>query len=251
MDFLTRILQEKEKEIAGMPLEAVREVPERPSFKEYLRHHRNKVQVIGEVKRASPSKGDINVEVDIVRQAKLYEDAGAGAISVLTDPVFFKGSIEDLRAIAEAVRLPLLCKDFILDARQLVRAKNSGASIVLLIAADLTPGKLRELYEEALALGLEVLVETHDEAELALALTLTEAIIGVNNRNLKTFEVDIAVSERLAEKLAGRVCISESGFKTAEDVLRIAKDYQAVLAGETLMRSDDPKEKIRELKVAR
>lgn len=133
----------------------------------------------------------------------------------------------------------------------MIRAKNNGASIVLLIVAALTQEQLQTLYQKALKLGLEVLVETHDEAELEIALTLEEAIIGVNNRNLKTFEVDIATSEKLAQKNTSQLFVSESGFKTAADVQRVAKHYQAVLVGETLMRAAAPKDKVLELKVAR
>lgn len=251
MDFLEKILKEKRLEVAAMPLEGVQEMHKRPSFKTYVKEHPQQVQVIGEVKRASPSKGDINVNVDILAQAKQYEVAGVAAISVLTDPVFFKGSIDDLRQIAQEVNVPLLCKDFIIDEEQLIRAKNSGASIVLLIVAALTKEELMTLYEQAQALGLEVLVETHNEEELAIALELPEAIIGVNNRNLRTFDVTIATSEALGHYKGQHVFVSESGFKTAEDVQRIAKDYQAVLVGETLMRADDPQVKVQELMVPR
>lgn len=251
MDFLTKILQEKKAEVAAMPLESIEEMPQRPSFKEYLQQHPDEMQVIGEVKRASPSKGDINLEVDILQQAKMYEEAGVAAISVLTDPVFFKGSIEDLRQIAQVVQVPLLCKDFIIDEKQLIRAKNSGASIVLLIVADLTEARLKELYTKALELNLEVLVETHNEEELNIAMQLPEAIIGVNNRNLKTFEVSLNTSEKLAKLLDDHLFVSESGFKEAADVTRVAPNYQAVLVGETLMRAEDPGKKVQELKVKR
>lgn len=251
MDFLTKILQEKKVEVAAMPLESLKEMPQRSSFKEYLRQHPDEMQVIGEVKRASPSKGDINLEVDILQQAKMYEEAGVAAISVLTDPVFFKGSIEDLRQIAQVVQVPLLCKDFIIDEKQLIRAKNSGASIVLLIVADLAETRLKELYTKALELNLEVLVETHNEEELNIAMQLPEAIIGVNNRNLKTFEVSLNTSEKLAKLLDDHLFVSESGFKEAIDVTRVAPNYQAVLVGETLMRAEDPGKKVQELKVKR
>lgn len=251
MDFLKTILKEKVKEVAAMPLEEANKMPQRPAFKKYLQQHADYVQVIGEVKRASPSKGDINVAVDIISQAKAYENAGAAAISVLTDPVFFKGTIADLQQIASVVKLPILCKDFIINKKQLVRAKNNGASIVLLIVAALSLEKLKELYQQALELGLEVLVEVHDEEELKVAVTLPEAIIGVNNRNLKSFKVDIAVSEYLAALQDEHVFISESGFNQAADVDRIAENYQAVLVGEALMRADDPKSKVKELQVSR
>lgn len=126
MDFLTKILAAKEKEIAALPLEQVVPRPKRPSFYQLVKENPQQIHVIGELKRASPSKGDINVTVDFLQQARAYQEAGVSAISVLTDSVFFKGSIADLQAVAQAVTVPILCKDFILDQKQLVRAKNAG-----------------------------------------------------------------------------------------------------------------------------
>lgn len=251
MDFLEKILAEKVLEVEKMPLEMLQPQPQRPSFKAYVKAHPENVQVIGEVKRASPSKGDINVDVDILAQAQAYQKAGVAAISVLTDPVFFKGTIADLKQIAAVVEVPILCKDFIIDQKQLIRAKNAGASLVLLIVAALSEEKLRELYQQALDLDLEVLVETHDQEELAVALTLSEAIIGVNNRNLKTFEVSLSTSVALGNTAHQQIFVSESGFKTSEDVKQISDNYQAVLVGETLMRVQNPQAKVQELQVAR
>lgn len=251
MDFLEKILTEKAAEVAAMPLETPQEMPVRPRLYDYLQAHPETMQLIAEIKRASPSKGTINSEVDIIAQAKAYEAGGAAAISVLTDPVFFKGTIADLQQVAAEVELPLLCKDFIIHRKQLIRAKNAGASIVLLIVAALSEEQLEELYQEATQLGLEVLVETHDQEELAIAQRLGAKLIGVNNRDLTSFEVTIATSVKLAPTSEEAIFISESGFRTREDVAQVTENYQAVLVGETLMRSGSIPEKIKELQVSR
>lgn len=252
MDFLETILLEKRKEVAQMPLESVQPLRETSSFYDRVKANPEKMQIIGEVKRASPSKGAINLDVDVIQQAKSYQEAGVQAISVLTDPVFFKGTIEDLRQVAEQVTIPVLCKDFIIDEKQLIRARNAGATIVLLIVAALSLEALTDLYKKAEALGLEILVEVHDAEELAIAEQLSAKLIGVNNRNLKTFEVSIAVSQALGKKQTTEVVyISESGFSTAEQVAQVTENYQAVLVGEGLMREKTPQEKVKELQVIR
>lgn len=252
MDFLTRILREKEKEVAMMPLEVLHPLRQTYSFYEYVQKHPQQMQVIGEVKRASPSKGAINLQVDVVAQATSYQEAGVAAISVLTDPYFFKGSIEDLRAVAENVTIPVLCKDFIIDSKQLIRARNAGATIVLLIVAALETKQLTTLYEEAIGLGLEVLVEVHNQQELAIAHALTACLIGVNNRNLKTFEVSLETSRKLGDHQEPTVVyISESGFTGAQQVASICDKYQGILVGESLMREGRPMEKVSELQVYR
>lgn len=252
MDVLTKILEEKQREVAKMTREELQPLRVTESFVERVQRYPQHMHIIGEVKRASPSKGAINETVDILSQGAIYEQAGVSAISVLTDEVFFKGSIEDLRAIAKQVQVPVLCKDFIIDEKQLIRARNAGATMVLLIVAALTVEKLTELYQQGLALGLEILVEVHDEAELKVAEALGAKLIGVNNRNLKTFVVDIAVSLELGEKQAKEsVYISESGFSTGAQVETVKKDYYGVLVGETLMRASDPAAKVKELQVPR
>lgn len=167
-------------------------------------------------KTGFPSKGDIKINVNPIEQALSYESGGAAAISVLTDEVFFKGSIADLRIVSEAIRIPRLCKDFIIDEIQIDRAHQAGATIILLIVAALSKERLHELYQYAKRKGLEVLTEVHDEAELERALELNAELIGINNRNLKTFKVDLAVTERLAKLLDPKrhIIISESGIKT-------------------------------------
>jgi len=188
----------------------------------------------------------------VIEQAKAYEQAGATAISVLTDDVFFKGSIEDLRQVTSEVTIPVLCKDFIIDEKQLIRARNAGATIILLIVSALSKQKLTELYKKATALGLEVLVEVHDKEELRVAEALSAQLIGVNNRNLKTFDVSIGVSQILGEKKkTDAIYISESGFSTSEQVVLVKENYQAVLVGEGLMRESDPKAKVKALQVLR
>lgn len=251
MDFLTRILLEKEKEVENLTAVQAVNVKTRPSFYQTVKDHPEKMHVIGEIKRASPSKGTINEHVDILKQAKEYERAGVSAISVLTDPIFFKGRINDLAAITQVVDVPVLCKDFIIDERQLDRAKQAGASIVLLIVAALPVMRLSELYQGAKERGLEVLVEVHDENELRQAQAIGAKIIGVNNRNLKTFKVSLQTSVNLAQPVDETVYISESGFKTAEDVEKVKHAYHGILVGETLMRAKDPALTIAELQVNR
>ncbi|MGG5372902.1 indole-3-glycerol phosphate synthase TrpC [Enterococcus sp. AZ196] len=251
MDFLSTILIEKEREVEN--LTAVQEVPEksRPSFYQTVKEHPEKMHVIGEIKRASPSKGTINDDVDILQQAEDYEKAGVSAISVLTDPVFFKGKINDLAAVAQVVDVPILCKDFIIDERQLDRAKKAGASMVLLIVAALSASRLAELYQQAQARNLEVLMEVHNADELAQAQAIGANIIGINNRNLKTFKVSLQTSIELAQPEGDVIYISESGFKIGEDVEKVKHNYHGVLVGETLMRAANPVEKVRELQVRR
>ncbi len=250
MTFLEKILAIKVQEVAEMVPEKCQKKRQAPSFYQIVQEKPEQLHLIAEVKRASPSKGAIRLEVDVVAQAKGYEEAGAAAISVLTDPAYFKGSIADLRKVANSVSLPVLCKDFIIDQKQLIRARNAGATIILLIVAALSTEKLFKLYQKATELELEVLVEVHDAQELRIAEKLGAKIIGVNNRNLHSFEVNIAVSEELAaqRKEKSAIYISESGFGTAADVNRIRGSYQGVLIGEALMRAENPEVFIKEIK---
>ena len=214
----------------------------------------NTLQVIAEIKRASPSKGDIKIEVNPIQQAIDYERAGACAISVLTDAPYFKGTMEDLANVRREVSLPILCKDFIIDKIQIERAKDAGATIILLIVAALEFEKLQELYNTAIGLELEVLVEVHNEEEMKIALELGAQIIGINNRNLKTFEVNLSVTESLGAKVQGRevVLISESGIQNIDDSSRVSRaGADGVLVGETLMRSNDLPGKLSSLKVSK
>jgi indole-3-glycerol phosphate synthase len=201
-----------------------------------------RVNIIAECKRRSPSKGVLAKEYDPVRIAQLYERGGASAISVLTEPTFFDGALEHLAAVRRAVRLPLLRKDFIVDEYQLFEARASGADAVLLIVASLEQADLVRLQARAWALGLAALVEVHDEGELARAVGGGARVIGVNNRNLRTLQVDIDGSYRLASKIPRSVVsVSESGLQSRADLERLAAaGYRAFLIGERFMTDPDP-----------
>lgn len=208
------------------------------------------ISIIAEVKRASPSKGLIAEDFDYLAIAKEYEDAGASAISVLTEPYFFMGSDDYLRDIAANVSIPVLRKDFVVDEYMIWQAKALGASAVLLIVSVLDIVQLKKYLDLAHDLGLSAIVETHDGDEIRRALTVGAEIIGVNNRDLTDFTVDIENSINLRRCVSGDVVfISESGIKTKEDVTRLKEnDVDAVLIGETLMKCDDKKAMISELK---
>ena len=199
------------------------------------------IAFICEIKKASPSKGIIAEDFPYINIAKEYEAAGAAAISVLTEPLYFKGHDEYLREIAETVSIPLLRKDFTVDSYMIYEAKILGASAVLLICSILDPETLEEYITLAHSIGLSALVETHSADEVDMALKAGARIIGVNNRNLKTFDVDITLSERLRQRVPKNIFfISESGIKTTDDVARLRDiGANAVLIGETIMRSDD------------
>jgi indole-3-glycerol phosphate synthase len=201
-----------------------------------------RVNIIAECKRRSPSRGVLRAAYDPVVLATGFEQAGAAALSILTEPTFFDGSLDHLAAVREAVRLPLLRKDFIIDSYQLLEARAHGADAVLLIAAVLGDRQLRTLLGTARAFGLEALVEAHDEAEVERALEAGAEIIGVNNRNLRTLDVDVQVSELAAARIPSTVvAVSESGLKTPADVTRLqALGYRAFLIGERLMTAADP-----------
>lgn len=208
------------------------------------------LSIIAEVKKASPSKGLIAEEFDYLAIAKEYETAGVSAISVLTEPYFFKGSNDYLKEIACEVDVPILRKDFTIDPYMIYEAKVIGASAVLLIVSILSDDELKSYLEIADLLGLSAIVETHDAEEIKRALDAGARIIGVNNRNLKNFTVNINNSVELCRLVPSDVLfISESGIKTKEDTLKlIENDVDAVLIGETLMKSDDKKSLIQEFK---
>ena len=209
----------------------------------------DRVNVIAECKRRSPSRGVLRAEYDPVAIARGYVDAGAAAISVLTEPTFFDGSIEHLAAIRAAVDAPLLRKDFIVSEYQLLEAKAAGADAVLLIVAALRSSELASLLSSATTLGLDALVEAHDGDEVTIALTAGARIVGVNNRNLRTLDVDIEASERLIGQIPEDVvAVSESGLRSAEDLVRLqALGYRAFLIGERFMVEADPGAALRDL----
>ena len=208
------------------------------------------ISIIAEVKKASPSKGVIAEDFDYIGIAKDYESAGASAISVLTEPFFFKGSDEYLSEISKNVDIPILRKDFVIDEYMIWQAKLLGASAILLIVSILDTVQLKKYLDLAHDLGLSAIVEVHDSTEISTAMIVGAEIIGVNNRNLKDFSVDIENSINLRRCVSGDVVfISESGIKSNEDITRLKENnVDAVLIGETLMKSDDKKSMISELK---
>ncbi len=205
----------------------------------------DRFNVIAECKRRSPSKGVLRADYDAAWIARAYERAGAAAISVLTEPTFFDGSMADLVAVRASVSVPILRKDFVVSEYQLLEARAAGADAVLLIVAALSPGELATLARGAHELGLEALVEVHDATELARAgeaIDSRTVIIGVNNRNLRTLEVNVRASEEVIERMpAGALAVSESGLRSHEDLVRLsALGYRAFLVGERLVTQDDP-----------
>jgi indole-3-glycerol phosphate synthase len=283
MNILDEIVEQKKREVAQLPArliaagdlrDAMLEHGERRDFVGALRkplritHHASPVALIAEVKKASPSAGVICQDFDPVRIAKEYEAAGASCLSVLTDEKFFQGSLDYLRQIRAAVKLPLLRKDFVIDERQILEAIEWGADAILLIVAILTDAQLERFHSLAIEAGLAVLVEVHDEEELDRALKISPSLIGVNNRNLKTFKVDLATTERLAARiedgrlkmaktstpssilypLSSPLLVAESGIHSRSDVERLEQcGAQAILVGESLMRGGDIRAKVREL----
>jgi indole-3-glycerol phosphate synthase len=224
---------------------AAASAPRAPDFAAALRAGPT-VALIAEVKRRSPSAGELSSGVDgpegAAEVALRYEAAGAAAISVLTEPDHFGGSLSDLETVRSAVSCPLLRKDFVVDPLQIVEAKAAGAAAVLLIARILDDAELRDYAAVAGELGLAALVEVHDESELERALAAGASIIGINNRNLDTFETDLETTARLASQCPGdRLLVSESGIRAPADVARVAAaGAAAVLVGESLMRAADP-----------
>src|SRR5476649_1338969 len=254
MDKLSEIIASKAEEIKRLEPHAA-ELRKQALLRDDFRPFRaglqlgDDVAIIAEVKKASPSAGIIAADFNPLSHAREYALGGAHALSVLTDEKYFGGHLSYLRQIREQVELPLLRKDFILHELQVYESVVAGADAILLIVASLDDATLRALYDEAKACQLDVLVEVHDLAEMERALELGADMIGINNRNLKTFEVDLATTEALSEEIpSDTVAISESGIKTADDVRSVrACGINAVLVGETLMRAKNVPEKLREL----
>jgi len=200
------------------------------------------LQVIAEIKRRSPSRGVIAPGLDVVARATAYAAGDAAAISVLTEPDFFGGSLEDLRRVRAAVDLPILRKDFIIHRVQVAESRAAGADALLLIVAALGPKQTRDLLIECAAIGIEALVEAHDGEEAKIAVDVGAQIVGINNRDLRTFVTDLAVAERVAGSLSGKVVrVAESGVSDEAGARRMAAaGYDAILVGEAAVRADDP-----------
>jgi indole-3-glycerol phosphate synthase len=258
MTILDRIVAEKKLEVAKLQPQAGKlkqMAAARKEFRDFAGALRRDdgVALIAEIKKASPSAGVIQENFDAIEIAREYEAGGASALSVLTDTKFFQGRIEYLQQIRDAVKLPLLRKDFIINELQIYESVSRGADAILLIVSILDDAQLKGFRELASQLHLASLVEVHDEAELDRALASGVEIIGVNNRDLRDFTVSLATTEKLAAKLKRGMCgkytiVAESGIHARADVERVAKaGVNAILVGESLMRSGDIESKVREL----
>ncbi len=253
---LDRILETKRQELGGAksdwPESRLRDRPvysqPRRGFADALRSHQGR-RIIAEIKRASPSRGTIRADFRPAEHAADYEKAGACCLSVLTDRTFFQGSLRDLEEARSSCSIPLLRKDFILDPYQIVEARSWGADAVLLIVAALDSGQLHELLACAEGEGLDVLTEVHDSAELATAVDAGATLVGVNNRDLKTFETSLDITRRLmAEVSSSMTVVSESGFKDPRDLSELeGLGVSAFLVGEHFMAASEPGQALREL----
>ncbi|MCU0793063.1 MAG: indole-3-glycerol phosphate synthase TrpC [Opitutaceae bacterium] len=254
-DKLTEIMAHKRVEVAArarpVSLEELAELdarlPRPPSFAAALRRADGALAVISEIKRRSPSAGDIRAGISALDQARRYQNAGADALSVLTDEKYFGGTLDDLRSVTAHFAVtpparPCIRKDFMVHPIQVREAREAGASAILLIVRALDDAEMETLHTAARAAGLDSLFEIHNEAELTRALALDAQIIGVNNRDLAIFQCDLGLSERLIPKFPSHVtAISESGIFTAADAARVrACGAHAILCGEALMKSPDP-----------
>lgn len=254
---LDRIVAHKRGEVAvarqAMPLAALKEsLAQAPKVRDFLAAlHGPSISLIAEVKKASPSKGLLRANFEPIVLARAYSTAGAAAISVLTDETHFQGSLSHLSAVREALPEgpPLLRKDFLFDPYQVYEARCHGADAILLIAAVLADGLLRELAALSASLGMAALVEVHDEREMDRALAAGAELIGINNRDLRTFETDLATTERLRPRAPRETAVvAESGIFTRDDVRRLQRaGAQGVLIGEALVTAPDPAAKIREI----
>ncbi|MFN8529461.1 MAG: indole-3-glycerol phosphate synthase TrpC [Anaerolineae bacterium] len=246
---LDKILARKVEETAALDasllLMAAQTAPPPRDFAGALR--RETVALIAEVKHASPSKGILIEPFEPVELGKAYADNGAAAISVLTDQDFFKGHLDHLKAVRDAVSIPVLRKEFVIDVRQIYEGRAAGADAILLIAAALEDAQMADLHAVITGLGMAALVEVHDEAELARALRIGAVLIGVNNRDLKTFREDISITERMGAQVpAGVTLVAESAIRTPQDVRRMGQaGAHAVLVGEGLVKADNIAEQVR------
>ena len=258
MDILARIVAHKRQEIAEAqmtaPLEALKEISaarsdQRPFARRIAERRHGQVNIIAEIKRASPSKGVIRVGLDAAKQACSYDRGGAAALSVLTDQTFFHGSPDDLKQARAAVALPVLRKDFIISAYQIYQAAAWGADAVLLIVRILDDRQLQKYLALCRQVRLDALVEVHAASELARAVTAGARIIGINNRDLRHFTTDIGTAEKLAGQLkAGEIAVAESGINSPDDIRRLAAaGINAFLIGESLVRAEEPAALLMEL----
>jgi indole-3-glycerol phosphate synthase len=249
MGFLTDLVAELRLDLAAHPLDrdalrrAAGNAPPSRDLGVALTHagRIDGVALIAEVKRASPSAGSIAADADPVAQARAYAAGGAAAVSVLTEPTRFGGSLEDLTAMRDVVDVPLLRKDFLIDPDQVLAARAAGADAVLLIAASLNDDELRALITATRKLGMEPLVESHTDEDLDRVLATDARIVGVNARDLETLEVDVVAARTRIGRIGDRIAVFESGIGTRADVERaVAAGASAILVGETLMRAGDP-----------
>lgn len=256
-NFLDEIISHKKKELieakkkysAGELRKRINNSPPLRDIESALTSPSTPIRIIAEVKKASPSKGIIREDFDPVEIAKTYEANGAAAISVLTEENFFHGSLDYLKKIREVTAIPLLCKDFIFEEYQVYQSRVFGADAFLLIAAILDDSKLKELLKTGRGLGMQAVVEVHNLEELKRVLQTDAEIIGINNRDLKTFKTDISTTERLIKEVPqDKIVVSESGINTAEDISRLRGwGAHAFLIGESLMRERDIAKKLAEL----
>ena len=259
-DILKRIVIQKQEEVIAAKTAAsisglnaricdLEDIPR--GFERHLREAAasNWTPIIAEVKKGSPSKGVIRADFDPLEIAVVYQNSGATCLSVLTDEKFFLGHLRYLALIREAVSLPLLRKDFICDPYQIYETRAAGGDAILLIAAMLDLNQLRDFYAAAREIHLDVLLEVHDEEEMEKALLTDCTLIGINNRNLRTFETDLGTTSRLAQMLpSNRLLVAESGINSRADIVRLKSDGAgAFLVGESLMREDDVGAKLQEL----
>lgn len=255
MNILEEILDNKRREVARlkktMPMDRLADKPGYARKCLSLRKALNNegIAIIAEIKKASPSKSVIRADFNPVKIAREYVEGGAAALSILTDRRFFQGDIYYLTDVRPSVPIPILRKDFIIDSYQLTEAKAFGADAILLIASVLETERLRELHVEATELGLECLVEVHDERDLNIFDSIGISLVGINNRNLSNFSVDVGTTMRIASLLPpGVTVVSESGISSRADIENLAQHgIRAVLIGESLMRSPQPGEKLRSL----
>lgn len=258
-DFLTRIIQHKGHEIAKARkavseaelAELARQRTDfRPFFENLSQPDASGVNIIAEVKRASPSKGAIRPDLDASSIAGQYQAGGAAAVSVLTDPSFFKGSLDDLRAARAACDLPVLRKEFIISEYQVYEAAAAGADAILLIARILSPDKLEQLYRLCRDLGMDALVEIHTAVDAGTVATTGARLVGINNRNLSTFETDLAVAMDLVSRLSsGQVPVAASGIAGPADIQKnLSAGIFNFLVGESIVRAADPVRFIQTLK---